>query len=138
MVEFLGYIVLSNGIVMDEKKIQTIVDWIVPSSILEVQYFLGFANFYKIFVKHYFKIVAPLTYLTGKDKFVWDEKVEEAFEMLKKAFTLAPILIYVDSSKPFFLETDASDFVLNSMLSQYGEDGQLQAIAYHSHKFFAD
>jgi hypothetical protein len=31
---------------------------------------LGFANFYKIFIKDYFKIAVPLTCLTGKDKFV--------------------------------------------------------------------
>jgi hypothetical protein len=44
------------------------------------------------------------------------------------------ILVHVDSSKPFFLEADASDFVLGSVLSQYGEDGRLHPIAYHYHK----
>jgi hypothetical protein len=57
------------------------------------------------------------------------------FEMLKKAFTSASILVHVDSSKSFFLEADASDFVLVSVLSQYGEDGRLHPIAYRSHKF---
>jgi hypothetical protein len=42
--------------------------------------------------------------------------------VLKKAFTSAPILMHADSSKPFFLETNASDFALNSVFSQYGED----------------
>ena len=88
-----------------------------------MQCFLGFANFYRIFIKDYSKISAPLTHLTGKDKFVWDEKVEEAFEVLKKAFISTPIFVYADSSKPFFLETDASHFILNSILSQYGKDG---------------
>jgi hypothetical protein len=36
MVEFLGYIVLGDGISMDGKKIQTIVDWIAPSSVQDV------------------------------------------------------------------------------------------------------
>jgi hypothetical protein len=89
MVEFLGYIISGNGISMDEKKIQTIVDWIAPSSVRDVQCFLGFANFYGIFIKDYSKIVAPLTCLTRKDKFVWDEKAEEVFAALKKAFTSA-------------------------------------------------
>jgi hypothetical protein len=74
MVEFLGYIVSGNGISIDRKKIQTIVDWIAPSSVRDVQCFLGFANFYRIFIKNYSKIAAPLTRFTGKDKFVWDEK----------------------------------------------------------------
>jgi hypothetical protein len=34
------------------------------------------------------------------------------------------------------LEADASDFILGSVLSQYGEDGQLHPIAYRSRKFF--
>jgi hypothetical protein len=36
MVEFLGYIVSGNGISIDRKKIQTIVDWIAPSSVRDV------------------------------------------------------------------------------------------------------
>ena len=81
------------------------------------------ANFYGIFIKDYSKIAVPLTHLTRKDKFVWNEKAKEVFEVLKKVFTLAPILVHIDFSKPFFLEADISDFVLNSMLSQYGKDG---------------
>jgi hypothetical protein len=97
-----------------------------------VQSFLDFVNFYRIFIKDYFKIAAPLTRLTRKDKFVWNEKAKEAFETLKKAFTLATILVHVDSSKLFFLETDASNFALDSVLSQYGENGRLHPIAYCS------
>ena len=101
-----------------------------------MQYFLDFANVYNIFIKDYSKITAPLTCLIENDKFIWNEKVEEAFEALKKAFSLASILVHVDSSKPFFLETDASNFALGSILSQYGKDGQLHPIAYYFHKFF--
>jgi hypothetical protein len=117
---------------MDEKKIQTIVEWIAPSSIRDVQCFLGFANFYRIFIKDYSKIGAPLTRLIGKDKFVWNGKTEKTFEALIKAFTLAPILMHADSLKPFFLEADASDFALSSVLSQYGEDGRLHLIVHRS------
>jgi hypothetical protein len=92
MVEFLGYIVSGDGISMDEKKIQNIVNWIAPSSVGDVQCFVDFANFYRIFIKDYSKIVAPLTRLTGNDKFVWNEKT----------FTSAPILVHSDFSKPFF------------------------------------
>jgi hypothetical protein len=89
---------------------------------------LGFANFYRIFIKDYSKIAGPLTCPTGTDKFVWDEKAEEAFETLKKAFTSTPILVHAGSSKPFFLEVDALDFALGSVLSQYGENGRLHPI----------
>jgi hypothetical protein len=102
-----------------------------------VQCSLDFANFYRIFIKDYSKIVVPLTHLTRNDKFVWNEKAEEAFEVLKKAFISAPILVHIDSLKLFFFETDASYFALGSILSQYNENGQLHPIAYRSCKFFA-
>ena len=108
-----------------------------PLQFKNLQYFLDFANFYGIFIKDYSKIVALLTRLIGKDKFVWNEKAKEAFEGLKKAFPPVQILVYVDSSKPFFLNIDVSDFALDSILSQYGEDGQLHPIAYRSCKFSA-
>jgi hypothetical protein len=132
---FLGYIVLGDGICMDEKKIQTIVDWIAPSSVRDVQYFLDFAKFYRISIKDYSKIAAPLTRLTRKDKFVWNEKAKEASKVLKKAFTSVPIFVHANSSKPFILEANVLDFALGSVLSQYDEDGQLHPIAYCSRKF---
>jgi hypothetical protein len=70
IVEFLGYIVSGNGIIMDGKKIQTIINWITPFSVWDVQCFLGFSNFYWIFIKDYSKIAVPLTCFTRKDKFV--------------------------------------------------------------------
>ena len=97
-----------------------------------MQCFSGFANFYKIFIKEYCKIAALLTCLTWKDKFVWNEKVEEVFKALKKAFTSVSILVHVDPSKPFFIEIDASNFVLDLILFKYGKDGQLYYIAYCS------
>ena len=79
-IEFLDYIILGKGIHMDKKKIQTILEWKTPISIRDVQYCLGFANFYRIFIKDYSKIAAPLTRLIGRKKFVWDDKIEEAFK----------------------------------------------------------
>ena len=72
--EFLGYIISDQGISMDGKKIQTILEWVVLASICDVQYFLSFVNFYRIFIKDYLKIAAPLTRLIGKEKFIWYEK----------------------------------------------------------------
>ena len=85
-------------------------------------------------------LVLPLTALTrktGKSPFVWSAAAQEAFETLKRAFTTAPILRHADPSRPFILETDASDFALGAVLSQSGEDGLLHPIAYHSRKFTA-
>jgi hypothetical protein len=48
---------------------------------------------------------------------------------------MAPILIHLDFSKPFFLESDASDYTLGAVLSQNGKNGRLHPVAFHSWKF---
>ena len=136
-VEFLGYIISGEGLSMDPKKIQTVLEWKKPTTIRDVQCFLGFANFYRIFIKDYSKIATPLTRLTCKDKLEWSTEADQAFEILKTAFTSAPILTHPDFQKPFFLESDASDFALGAVLSQHGEDGRLHPVAFHSRKFTA-
>ena len=52
-VDFLGFIVNTEGVVMEPSRVETIQDWPVPVSFREVQVFLGFANFYQQFVKEY-------------------------------------------------------------------------------------
>jgi hypothetical protein len=77
--EFLGYIISGKGLSMDPKKIQTIMEWKKPKTVRDVQCFLGFANFYRLFIEDYLKIVAPLICLTCKDKLEWSEGANQAF-----------------------------------------------------------
>ena len=44
---FLGYVVSSKGISMEAKKIEVVKKWPKLKSILDIQVFLGFANFYQ-------------------------------------------------------------------------------------------
>ncbi len=70
---FLGYVISPDGIFMDKSNVKTIQCWATPSSVKDVQCFLGFANFYRRFIKGYSKITTPLTTLTYKDKpFSWN------------------------------------------------------------------
>ena len=67
-VKFLGYIVSREGLKMDSKKIEAITSWPKPTTVKEVQSFLGFTNFYRQFIKDYSKIATLLTNLTKKDQ----------------------------------------------------------------------
>jgi hypothetical protein len=59
-VAFFGYVISPDGIFMDKSKVETIQCWATPSSIKDIQHFLGFANFYRRFIKGYSKINTDL------------------------------------------------------------------------------
>jgi len=48
---------------MDEEKIRTIKEWEEPMNVKGIQSFLGFANFYRRFIRDYSKITTPLSSL---------------------------------------------------------------------------
>ena len=58
---------------MDPEKVKVVKEWERPTNQKGVRAFLGFANFYRTFIKLYSQITAPLTKLTGKGKkFEWE------------------------------------------------------------------
>jgi hypothetical protein len=78
---------------MDPAKVATMQEWPEPQNVKDVQSFLGFANFYRQFVKGYSQIVVPMTWLTQKDTcFVWLAECSQLFATLKKVFTMALVL----------------------------------------------
>ncbi|QRV96785.1 Retrotransposable element Tf2 protein [Ceratobasidium sp. AG-Ba] len=133
---FLGLVITSEGISMEEEKIKAITEWNAPRKIKEVQAFLGFVNFYRRFIAEFGKIARPLHDLTKKEtKFEWSQKCQQAFEEIKKRVCENPVLIHPDPDKPFILETDASGVAIGAILSQRGEDGYLHPIAYLSKSY---
>ena len=96
-VNFLGYIISENVIEMDQEKIRTMLEWKNPTTVKEVQSFLGFANFYLPFIQGYSKLMRSLTDLMKKsEKFDWQAECQEPFDMRKNSFTFAPILRHFD------------------------------------------
>ena len=94
-VEYLGYILSPSGLTIFNDKVKIIQDWLEPKKVKDIQFFLGFANFYHQFIFNYLDIVSPLIHLTQKD-ILWkfDSSCQDAFNSLKKAFTSTPILTY--------------------------------------------
>jgi hypothetical protein len=124
-VTFLGYVVTTSGIKMDPAKVAAVLAWEPPKDVKGVQSFLGFANFYRRFIKGYSGIAAPLTALTHKDKeFKWTKEAQEAFETLKGVFSKAPVLTSFHPDKEIRVETDSSDYAIGAVLSQPNEQGR--------------
>jgi len=57
---------------MAKGKVEAVLEWKTPTSLTEVQSFLGFANFYRRFIKDYSRIARPLTELTRGSKKEWE------------------------------------------------------------------
>jgi transposase InsO family protein len=134
-VKYLGLIVGIDGIKMDPDKVAAVSEWAVPRKVKDVRSFLGFANFYRRFVRGYSELVRPLTRLTRKEiKFRWGPEEQAAFTALKIAFTTAPVLRRFDHDRDVIVETDASDYVSAGVLSQYDNDGILHPVAFFSKK----
>ena len=132
-VEFLGYIISHEGISMCMDKVQSILEWPTPSCVKDIQKFMGLANFYRRFINKFSDMAKPINNLLKKDvKFVWGAIQDEVFNKLKNAFTSAPILTLPDPNKPFYVETDASNFAVGAILSQHDSENKLHPCAFYS------
>ena len=131
--EFLGFVISPDGLRMDDAKIQVIRDWPVPRKVKDIQSFLGFANFYRRFIAKFSEITVPLTRLTRKDApWIWSPACDKAFNLLKLAFSTAPILHHFDPALPPVVETDASDYAIAGILSLRTDDGEIRPVAFYA------
>ena len=77
-VSFLGHIVSKEGIRVDPKKIEVVVEWKPPRNVTEVRSFLGLAGSYRRFVTGFSMTAAPMTRFLQKNvKYEWSENVKE-------------------------------------------------------------
>ena len=90
---FLGHIVSKEGIRVDTKKIEVVVEWKPPRNVTEVRSFLGLIGYYIRFVNGFSMIPASMTRLLQKNvKFEWGEECQRSFDNLKTFLTEAPFL----------------------------------------------
>ncbi|MBW0503887.1 hypothetical protein O181_043602 [Austropuccinia psidii MF-1] len=112
-VEYLHYVVSSEGLKMDQAKFQQILNWPPPRNLKALKSFLGFANFYHCFIKNYSKKISSLTSFLKKDS---------CFPLNEESFSQShhcpnPSLLTI-------AETDASNYALGAVLSQVSDSGE--------------
>lgn len=153
-VRYLGHIVSQRGVETDPDKLSALKTWPSPRNLKELRSFLGFAGYYRRFIKDFSKIVKPLTNLTAgypplrkshtpktdsvqyfepKAPFNerWTESCQQAFETIIHKLTTAPVLGFANPKLPYVLHTDASTIGLGAALYQEHE-GEMRVIAYAS------
>ncbi|KAI2663491.1 Transposon Tf2-6 polyprotein [Labeo rohita] len=126
---FLGFIISAQGVAMDPQKLEAVRSWPLPTSLKQLQRFLGFANFYRRFIRGFSSTAAPLTALTkpSRGEFHLTPEAIQAFRTLCHQFTTAPILTHPDPTKAFVVEEPS--------LSQRGPDEKLHPCSFFSRKF---
>ncbi len=134
-VSFLGHIISAEGIKADPAKVRAVAKWPIPDSRKALQRFLGFANFYRRFIRNFSLVAAPLTALTSPKVPFWNSQAQEAFDVLKSCFISAPVLCLPDPERQFIVEVDASEVGVGAVLSQRSpRDEKVHPCAFFSHR----
>ncbi|GKA88303.1 putative reverse transcriptase domain-containing protein [Tanacetum coccineum] len=118
-VQFLGHVVNRDGIHVYPSKVESVKNWKTPESSTKIRSFLGLAGYYRRFIESFSKITKPLTLLTQKNRaYVWGDKQEEAFRILKEKLCNAPVLALPDRPDDFIVYCDASKQGFGCVLMQ--------------------
>ncbi|MBW0495395.1 hypothetical protein O181_035110 [Austropuccinia psidii MF-1] len=119
---------------MEPEKVQQILNWSPPRNLKALQSSLGFASFYRGFIKNYSKKISSLKSFLKKDScFPLNEEALRKFHQLKEDLNISPILYHFDPSLPTTVETGASDYALGAVLSHISGSGK-HPIAFDSRK----
>ncbi|UYV84741.1 K02A2.6-like, partial [Cordylochernes scorpioides] len=132
-VNFLGHTLSSEGLFIDEEKLDAITKMEAPRSTKELKSFLGMVNYLGKFIPNLADKLLPLnSLLSTKNEWVWDEPQKKSFNLLKQELVSRPNLALFDPSRTTIVSADASSFGIGGVLRQEQPDGSLEPIAYVS------
>ena len=132
-IDFLGRRVSSEGIRVQEQKVETIRSWPQPKTKSKLASFLGTVNYHRDFIPRYADIASPLYELMKpKVEYLWGDKHTTAYEELKRLMCETPVLSYPNAQDLFVLDCDASQLAIGSELLQI-QNGRERAIAFSSY-----
>lgn len=134
-VTYLGHKCTRDGVLPDDSKISSVMNYPTPTDKDSVRRFVAFCNYYRKFIHNFASIAFPLNKLTRKkSKFIWTDDCNVAFHKLKNSLISPRILKYPDFSKPFIITVDASQNGTGAILSQIHDNCDLP-VAYASKQF---
>ena len=138
-ITFLGHEVSAEGMKPGTANLKAIAKMAPPKMYTEIRRLTSMTGFFRQFIKGYSKIAKPLNnLLEGEASKLKAEEGDlppdalKAFEALKLRCMTAPILVFADFKKPFWLKTDASKEGLGDILLQESDDGQYHLVAFAS------
>ena len=107
---------------VNPENIEKISKWPIPTSVKEVEKFLGFVNYHREHTKVYASVTRGLHQLSGsRAVFRWMDEHQEAFELTKQRLISVPILSYLNE-EVFVFDTDALVHTMGAIFSQIQND----------------
>ena len=139
--DFLGYLITSDGIAPSVDRVKAINELPAPSSIKQIQKFIGMVNYYHRFLPHLAKTLTPLhAHLAKLNKlpksaknFSWPSDCEQTVVEVKKALSDATLLAHPDINAPIAITSDASLSAVGGVLEQC-INGVWEPLAFFSKK----
>ena len=122
-IKYLGRLVDKHGVIPDPEAVEAVLTWKAPKTDTQLMSFLGFANYYREFIKGYADKIYPMQRLMrnkGK-KFTWTDEAQVSFENIKRELCEAPVLGMPTEKGMFVLDTDASVVAISGILHQEQE-----------------
>jgi hypothetical protein len=134
-VEFCGHVLEGGTRRQAPGKLSAIEKWEAPRNIHELRAFLGFTNYYSIYIKDYANIVAGLQDKLkvprsegkkgSKKQITWEEEDQQAFDEIKARLCSRLALQRVNPDKPFVLRADASKYAVGATLEQLIDEDRM-------------
>ena len=123
-VKFLGFNLTENSITPSQDKIESTQLFPMPKNKKQLQSFLGICNYYRKFQRNYSELTSTFSYqLSSKDKWMWGSDQDITFQLIKNKFLESVMLHHPDFNKDFYMNCDASDMSLGSVLYQEDDEG---------------
>lgn len=131
--KYLGYLVSSNGIKIDPKSSEAIIQYPLPKNKTEVRRFLGLVNYVSKFVKNLAEKTQSIRELLRNDnQFLWTEKHQSDFHALKLELASRPVLAKFSTSRQTRISADSSQYGLGAVLEQLHENDIWRPVYYCS------
>lgn len=132
-VSWLGHIISTKGVATDPEYVRAIREFPIPRNVRQLRAFLGTCGWYRVFVRRLALLQIPLNELLQRGMaWKWSEERQGALERIKDAFLETVMLKYPMRDRPFYVQTDASEYGLGCQLFQYDNEGDVRVLGFAS------
>ena len=117
--KFFGHRLTPDGIKVDPKNIEAIIQMDPLQNMANLQSFNGMINYLKKFSPVLSKLSEPLRRLCKPGvEWAWELEQQDAFKAIKQVITTLPVLAYFDKTKKHTIQCNASKKGLSAVLLQ--------------------